>query len=198
MCNVTLFGSFPSIADGYACRYIDYHAIMLIVFVPMSVILMAKTAMFLVLSLCTSVETDPGRYFVLRADIRLLARLTLACISLAFGLEMLLLFPLVLLALRRLTSSNDVAPMVIVIVDANTPDVAVQEEEVVVGHVDIVIDFAEEVVINPLECSICLECINTSQLFKVHKCGHEFHKGCIALWCPNKNTCPNCRGVLFV
>jgi hypothetical protein len=46
------------------------------------------------------------------------------------------------------------------------------------------------------DCSICLEHDSDEGGGKL-KCGHVFHKGCIAKWfCSHKNTCPNCRLVL--
>ena len=46
------------------------------------------------------------------------------------------------------------------------------------------------------DCSICLE--HDSEGGGKLKCGHVFHKGCIAKWfCSRKNTCPNCRLVII-
>jgi hypothetical protein len=48
--------------------------------------------------------------------------------------------------------------------------------------------------INHENCSICLETPDDcTQL----KCGHVYHKECIHKWLKIKNTCPNCRKIMF-
>jgi len=48
------------------------------------------------------------------------------------------------------------------------------------------------------ECSICHEPIYPIDMATL-KCGHKFHKMCIAKWANNpSNTCPICRGVIEI
>jgi hypothetical protein len=46
------------------------------------------------------------------------------------------------------------------------------------------------------ECSICTEDISHTTGGGL-PCGHTFHNDCITPWFRNKNTCPNCRSVIF-
>ena len=64
-----------------------------------------------------------------------------------------------------------------------------------------------------IKCSICLNPINIlSKWDKLHmglstvdtlnkntrlECNHVFHSKCIDKWLCNKNTCPNCRYVVY-
>lgn len=45
------------------------------------------------------------------------------------------------------------------------------------------------------ECSICLEPV-TGKDGETTKCGHLFHKKCLAKWLKEANTCPLCRKVI--
>lgn len=44
-----------------------------------------------------------------------------------------------------------------------------------------------------LGCSICQETLTASAVCVVTKCGHVFHKTCVAQWISNSRTCPSCR-----
>jgi hypothetical protein len=44
-----------------------------------------------------------------------------------------------------------------------------------------------------MECSICLDYLETLQCIKLINCKHIFHKSCIGEWTKNHNTCPLCR-----
>lgn len=43
-----------------------------------------------------------------------------------------------------------------------------------------------------IECPICLELIDTVEM-DITRCGHKYHKDCIAIAQANDNKCPTCR-----
>jgi len=49
-----------------------------------------------------------------------------------------------------------------------------------------------------MECMICLEEINTNELFTLY-CGHRYHNKCILRWMEDiKHTCPLCRNEIIL
>ena len=49
-----------------------------------------------------------------------------------------------------------------------------------------------------MECTICLNDIESPNSCKQLRCGHVFHKMCINQWFESKNSCPTCRKEVFV
>ena len=43
-----------------------------------------------------------------------------------------------------------------------------------------------------IECPVCLELIDTEDM-EITRCGHKYHKNCIATVQANDNKCPTCR-----
>ena len=47
-----------------------------------------------------------------------------------------------------------------------------------------------------MECVICIEKIENTDLFTINSCKHEFHESCILEWMKQKNECPICRSMI--
>jgi hypothetical protein len=192
-CNVTFIGE-VDIATDDLCNYANYHAIMFVVFGIMLVISLVMTALLYVCNGCTVTDS-----------VERCAKITVLYLFLAFGLESVLVFAYVVMAVLfvcvpvRDVLAGCFPRRVAGVVPIPIPPPVVEVAAIIIEtapppeFIDIVVEFPAYEEESSTECTICLDLIGSSPLLETN-CGHKFHLACIVKW--SNNTCPNCRAPL--